>query len=91
MSLKDAERNLRGMGKTIASNTPGPAQLMQGARETARGIWPIWIAIALMYFFGEPFAHWLTHTNAPVVLTKCYGQPPQGEVKCDPEPGHDAR
>lgn len=61
MSLKDAERNLKGMGKTIASNMPGPAQLMQGARETARGIWPIWVAIGFMLLFGEPIAHWLTH------------------------------
>ena len=61
MSLKDAERNLKGMGRTIAQNTPGPAQLWQGAKETARGIWVVWAAIGFLLLFGEPIAHWLTH------------------------------
>jgi hypothetical protein len=61
MSLKDAERNLKGMGKTIARNTPGPKELMQGARETARGIWVVWVAILFLLVFGEPIAHWLAH------------------------------
>ena len=59
MSLKDAERTLKGMGKTIKQNTPGPKELLYGARETARGIWPIWVLILLMYFFAEPITHWL--------------------------------
>ncbi len=61
MSLKDAERNLKGMGKTIWQNTPGPANLAYGFRETARGIWPIWLFILFIVLFGEPIAHWLTH------------------------------
>jgi len=61
MSLKDAERNLKGMGRTIASNTPGPAQLLQGAKETARGIWPIWFFIGFILLFGEPIARWLAN------------------------------
>ena len=61
IDLKLAERNLKGMGRTIAQNTPGPKELAYGFRETARGIWPIWIVIAFICFFGEPIAHWLTH------------------------------
>ena len=61
MSLKDAKRNLEGMGKTIKQNTPGPKELMYGARETARGIWPIWLFIGFIMLFGEPIAHWLSH------------------------------
>lgn len=61
MSLKDAERNLKGMGRTIARNAPGPKELMQGARETARGIWVIWVFIIFLLVFGEPIAHWLSH------------------------------
>lgn len=84
-SLEEAKRNLKGMGKTIAQNTPGPKELMYGARETARGIWPIWLFIGFMLLFGEPIAHWFAHhDDPPNVLTKCYGQPPPGEVKCDP-------
>jgi hypothetical protein len=61
MSLKDAERNLKGMGKTIKQNIPGPNNLAYGFQETARGIWPIWIAIGFILLFGEPIAYWLTH------------------------------
>ena len=61
MSLKDAKRNLEGMGKTIKQNTPGPKELWYGARETARGIWPIWIIIILMLLFANPIGYWLAH------------------------------
>ena len=61
MSLKDAERNLKGMGRTIAQNTPGPKELAYGFRETARGIWVVWVAIAIILMFGEPIARWLAH------------------------------
>lgn len=61
MSLKDAERTLKGMGKTIAQNTPGPEHLAQGFRETVGPVLPIWIVIMFLLVFGEPIMHWLTH------------------------------
>jgi len=61
MSLKDAERNLKGLGKLIARNAPGPKHLVLGFHETVRPVLPIWIAIAFLLLFGEPFVHWLTH------------------------------
>ena len=66
MSLRAADtklavRTLKGMGRTIAQNTPGPKQLAYGFRETARGIWVVWVAIGFLLLFGEPIAHWLAH------------------------------
>lgn len=59
MSLKDAKQNLKAMGKTIAQNTPGPKELLVGAKETARGVWPIWLAIIFLVLFAEPIIRWL--------------------------------
>ena len=61
MSLKDAERTLKGMGRTIGQNTPGPKELAQAAREVISMVWLWWIAIAFMLLFGEPIVYWLTH------------------------------
>lgn len=61
MSLKDAERTLKGMGKTIHHNAPGPNALWQGFKETHTPALPVFIAIAVLLAFGEPFCHWLTH------------------------------
>lgn len=64
MSLKDAERTLAGMGKTIRQNTPGPSQLWQGFLETHiySPALPFLIGIAFLLLFGEPIAHWFaTH------------------------------
>lgn len=54
-----APRILKAMSQTIAQNTPGPVQLAQGFRETARGVWIIWVAIAFLLLFGERIVHWL--------------------------------
>ena len=59
--FKQAGPILKGMGTTIAQNTPGPKELAYGFRETARGIWVVWVFIALLLLFGEPIAHWLAH------------------------------
>jgi hypothetical protein len=59
--LKQAGRILKDMGKTIASNTPGPAQLAEGFRQTVYPVLPIWGLILFIIVFGEPISHWLTH------------------------------
>jgi hypothetical protein len=61
MSLKDAERNLKGMGETIARNMPGPAQLAEGFRQAIYPVLPLWGLIAFILLFGEPIARWLAH------------------------------
>jgi hypothetical protein len=61
MSIEDAKRTLKGMGKTITHNTPGPKQLWQGFKETHTPALIPLIAIAILLLFGEPFCRWLTH------------------------------
>ena len=86
MSLKDAERNLKGVGKTIARNTPGPKDLAYGFRESAKGIWIVWVFIAFLLLFGEPIAQWLTQPPAQQSEWECRSYPGYCDIDRDWRP-----
>lgn len=62
MSLKDAGHTIKGIGKTIWQNAPGPRELGQGFLETHffSPALPFLVGIAFLLLFGEPIVRWLT-------------------------------
>lgn len=62
MSLKDAERTLKGLGKTVKQNAPGPKELGGAAKELFWGpLGLIWCVIIFLLLFGDSIMYWLVH------------------------------
>lgn len=80
MIFKDVERTLKGMGKTIKQNTPGPKQLGQGFLETHvySPAFPFLVMIGFLLLFGEPICTWLT---TPTGCVRSHGT-----MTCDHHP-----